>query len=267
MQEFSDVCERAARAGGQVLLDWQGRFKVRQKAPKDLVTEADLNSQRVIRKILLDAFPTHDFLGEEDWADDSPETAATGHPTSGFRWIVDPLDGTTNYVHQLHGFSVSVALEGDGELLVAAVYDPISKECFTATRGEGSFLNGKRISVSDCEEIPQALVGSSFSARVERKSPEVARFIEVLLVCQALRRLGSAALNLSYLAAGRLDGYWATSVKSWDVAAGVLLVREAGGVVTGLDGGPLELNHPRFVAASTSVLHEELLRTLGAASK
>ena len=265
MQEFSEVCETAARAGGQILLDWQGRFKVQQKAPKDLVTEADLESQRVIREILLQAFPEHDFLGEEDWANDQADHAAP-NATNGFRWIVDPLDGTTNYVHQLHGFSVSVALEHDGELLVAAVFDPISGECFTAARGGGAFLNGDPIAVSDCKEMPQALIASSFSARVNRESPEVVRFIEVLLACQALRRLGSAALNLSYLAAGRLDAYWATSVKSWDVAAGVLLVREAGGIVSSLDGGPLDLDHPRFASAATADLHGQLLETLATVS-
>jgi len=259
MREFSEVCERAARAGGQVLLDWKGRIEVQQKGPKDLVTEADLDSQRVIRDILLNAFPDHAFLGEEDWASGPTETPESA---SGFRWIVDPLDGTTNYVHQLHGFSVSVALEHNGELLVAAVFDPISGECFTATRGGGAFLNGDRITVSDCKEMPEALIASSFSAHVNRKSQEVTRFVEVLLACQALRRLGSAALNLSYLSAGRLDAYWATSVKSWDVAAGVLLVREAGGVVSSLEGGPLDLHHPQFAAASTTDLHGELLRTL-----
>ena len=260
MSDYLEVCEQAAKDGGEVLLEWLGKIHVREKGPKDLVTEADLAAQTVIRDRLLGTFPTHDFLGEEDWADDST-SHATPEPGRN-RWIVDPLDGTTNFVHGLHGFSVSVALECAGELVAGTVYDPISKECYTASRGGGAYLNGNRLAVSPCTEIAEALVASSFSAQVDRDSDEITRFVDVLVACQALRRLGSAALNLSYLAAGRLDGYWASSVKTWDVAAGVLLVLEAGGIVTGLDGNPLDLAQPHFAAASTPILHQQLRAAL-----
>lgn len=256
MHEYITVCEEAARRGGRVLLDWQGRINPREKAPKDLVSEADFASQKAIYDIIHESFPEHDFLGEES------DPAKVEDRTSEFRWIVDPLDGTVNYVHQLPAYSVSVALEYRGEVLAGVVYDPIGKECFSAARGKGAFLNGVKISVSDCDCLRNALAAASFSAGVSRDSEEINRFLDVLVECQALRRLGSAALNLAFLAAGRLDAYWATSVKMWDVAAGVLLVQEAGGVISGVEGEAFDLRRPKFAAAATSALHQELVATL-----
>ena len=256
MQEYITVCEQAARLGGQVLLDWQGRINPREKAPKDLVSEADLASQRAIYEVIHGKFPDHDFLGEEEDPSEIAQREAE------FRWIVDPLDGTVNYVHRLPAYSVSVALERRGELQVGVVYDPSADECFSAVRGEGAFLNGAKISVSDCESLRTALVAASLSPGVARDSEEVDRFLDVLVECQALRRMGSAALNLAYLAAGRLDAYWGTSVKVWDVAAGLLLVREAGGLMSGVEGEPFDLSRPHFAAAATPALHAELVATL-----
>jgi len=253
MDSYLEICAQAARAGGRVLLDWRGRFQFREKAPSDLVTEADLASQHAIKDVVLGAFPEHGFLGEE-----GGEVRSDGQP----RWIVDPLDGTMNYVHQLPNYSVSVALEHRGQLVVGAVYDPLLDELFLASAGGGATLNGSAIRVSSCKCLDQGLIAASFSSRVERRSIEVRRFEEVLVQAQGLRRLGSAALNLSYLACGRLDGYWATSVKIWDVAAGLLLLREAGGVVTSIQGQPLDLDRPYFVGAATSELHRELLEVL-----
>ncbi len=254
MRQYLETCENAARAGGQVLLDWQGKIKAREKGPKDLVTEADLASQEVIQKTLLSVFPDHRFVGEED------EHGEEDHESlqNGFCWICDPLDGTTNYVHQLPNFCVSIALRHDDQLLVGVVFDPVSNECFSAVSGEGAFLNGQSIRVSDCTEMPKALVAVSLPPQVKRDAPEVQKFLDVLISSQALRRLGSAALNLSYLAAGRLDGYWATDTKIWDVAAGVLLVREAGGEVSSSRGGPFRLGAPGLLAASTGELHQAL---------
>jgi myo-inositol-1(or 4)-monophosphatase len=252
MHDYLTTCEQAARAGGDVLLDWMDRFAVREKGPADLVTEADLASQQVIREHVLAAFPSHGFLGEEG----PPEAEKP------FRWIVDPLDGTTNYAHHLPQFCVSVALENEGRVLVGTIYDPVSKECFTAAAASGAYLNGRRISVSRVSELSAALAAVSFPARVPRGSPLVADFVEVLHRAQAVRRMGSSALNLAYLAAGRLDAYWATDTKVWDVAAGWLLVQEAGGVVSNLSGGACSLNRPSFVAAATPRLHQEMLSTL-----
>ncbi len=254
MPDFLPLCEQAARAGGAVLLDWMDRFEVREKGPSDLVTEADLASQKVIRELLLNVFPSHGFLGEEG-ADERGDGA--------YRWIVDPLDGTTNYAHRLPQFCVSVALEKAGELIVGTVFDPLSGECFTAQKAAGAFLNGRPIRVSGVTQLANALAAVSFPARVERGSPLIQDFIEVLHRAQAVRRMGSSALNLAYLAAGRLDAYWATDTKIWDVAAGWLLVQEAGGVVTGLGGVPRDLAHPHFVSAATQQLHGQMLATLG----
>ncbi len=254
MNEFLKVCEVAARAGGQVLLDWRGKINAREKGPKDLVTEADLAAQEVVQATIRDAFPNHHFVGEED-GQGTPEHQARQHE---YCWICDPLDGTTNYVHQLPGYCVSLALRRDDELVVGVVYDPATDECFTATSGGGAFLNGKRIEVSSCTAIEEALVAVSLPPQVGRDAEELQTFLDLAVASQAIRRLGSAALNLAYLAAGRLDGYWATSTKIWDVAAGVLLVQEAGGHVSGSRGGPFRLGEPGLLTSATGELHHQL---------
>ena len=261
MHDYLTVCERAARAGGKVLLEWRDKFQWREKGPRDLVTEADIASQTVIREILLNAFPDHDFLGEEQIEGATP----TGKAGAELRWLVDPLDGTSNYVHKLQTFAVSIALERRGEVLAGVVYDPVVEECYTAIRGGGAFLNGKPIATSGCGKVDEALVAVSFSNKLPRSSIEVSRFLEVLHSSQSVRRLGSAALNLAYLAAGRLDAYYATSVQNWDVAAGILLVEEAGGLVTSLDGGVFQLHKPQFVAVASRSLQREMFQLLARA--
>jgi len=259
MPDFVSVCEEAARAGGAVLLERWPAFQFREKAPKDLVTEADVASQEAIRRVVLGHFPRHSFLAEEG----ADIRGADGR----FRWIVDPLDGTANYVHRVPEFTVSVALEQDGDLIAGAVYNPVSQESFTGAGsdgvgGKGAWLNGRPLRVSGVREVKQAMVAASFAAGVERGSAEIANFINVLLASQSLRRTGSAALNLAYVAAGRYDAYWATSTKPWDIAAGVLLVREAGGIVTGIDGGPLDLAAAQFIAAANEPLHAAMRQLL-----
>lgn len=260
--QYLQVCENAARAGGKVLMQCLGRIKVSEKGRNDLVTEADIESQKVISRIVLDAFPGHGFLGEETiGTSDRLDVEATLRQGNAV-WIVDPLDGTTNYVHGLPQFAVSIALVENGTTVAGVVFDPFYDECFTASRGHGAFLNGNRIYTSNCHALAESLMAASFSAHVPRDSPEIARFIEIMLRCQAIRRLGSAALNLCYVAAGRLDGYWATSVKAWDVAAGHLVVEEAGGTMSGLVGDEFRLANPRFVAAATRELNEQLVAVL-----
>jgi myo-inositol-1(or 4)-monophosphatase len=258
--EFLPVCLDAVQRAGQVLLDWKDRFEPREKGPKDLVTQADLAAQEAIRECIHKSFPDHDFLSEEDAA----ERKANGLPLildrrSDFRWIVDPLDGTTNYVHHLPGYAVSIALQRGDCLELGVVYDPLAKECFVAERGKGATLNGKPLVTSGCGELRRALVAISFSPHVSRDSPEITRFVEVLLAAQSVRRMGSAALNLCYVAAGRLDAYLATSVSIWDVAAGVLIAQEAGGSITGLSGGALNLGRPELIAAASRQLVDQLV--------
>ena len=258
MSDFITVCEQASRAGGEVLLKWQQRIQAREKGPKDLVTQADIESQQVIQEILLGAFPEHGFLGEED-PHDKPQV----RPGQGeYCWVVDPLDGTANYVHGLQSFAVSIALRCGDEVVAGTVYDPIRDECYNAVLGQGARLNGEPIAVSGCGVLREALLAVSFPASIPRGSKEIGSFIEVLHRSRAVRRIGSAALNLSYLAAGRLDGYWASSVKIWDVAAGVLLVREAGGIISGLDGRSFVLDAPKLTAACSPELHSELMSAL-----
>ena len=241
-------------------MQWRDRIKAHEKAPRDLVTEADFASQRAIADCIAAAFPEHAFLGEEEIEGQKAESAGEG-----YRWIVDPLDGTVNYVHGMANFSVSVALESRRQTLCGVVYDPVAEECFCASAGSGATLNGKPIQVSACRDMAEALIAASFSAGVSGSSIEIKRFAEVVERCQAIRRLGSAALNLCYTAAGRLDAYWADSVKIWDVAAGMLIVTEAGGVTSHLNGSEFTKDDPQIVVAATPDLHEQLLEALRAA--
>ena len=247
MVDYLRLCEKAAQAGAQALLDWIGRFQVREKGPADLVTEADLASQEAIRRVLVAAVPEHGLISEE--------AAEPFNAGAEYCWVADPLDGTTNYVHRVPHYAVSLALLHHGQPIVGVVYDPTSEEMFSAERGRGAKLNGRSIRTSDITDLSQALVAASFSARVEAGSPEIGQFEAVLLNCQAVRRTGSAALNLAYVAASRFDGFWALSTKSWDVAAGVLLVEEAGGVVTQMNGDPFALERPYPVASANRELH------------
>lgn len=251
---YRDIAVEAARAAGCELLGWRGRFAVREKGPSDLVTEADLAAQEAVHRILQRAFPDHGFLAEENGV------ATIGR--DGYRWIVDPLDGTTNYVHGLPQFCTSIALERAGQLLVGVVYDPTADECFSAVAGLGATLNDRPIRTSGVTALPQAMVAASFAPRTRRTDPTIAEFLNVLERAQAVRRMGSSALNLCYVAVGRLDAYWANDTKSWDVAAGWLIVREAGGTVISPVGGEPDLAKPRFVAASGTPLAEELRATL-----
>ncbi len=259
IRDYERVCEEAVRAGGATVLDWVGRFETREKGPADLVTEADLASQQVIRRMVLGAFPEHDLLGEEeDEPDRSTQPGAEDADRAEYRWIVDPLDGTTNYVHRVPHFSISLALECRGELLTGAVYDPSLDECFTATAGKGAFLNGRPIRTSDVATLPQALAVVGFPPNVQPDAPDLRVFLEAVVQCQAIRRTGSAALNLCYLAAGRFDVYWSFSTKPWDVAAGALILREAGGKITSTEGGRFNVDEGRFLAAANEPLHDRL---------
>jgi myo-inositol-1(or 4)-monophosphatase len=254
--DWLDTCELAARAGGQKLLALRGQFKTRAKAPADLVTDADLASQEAIREVIAERYPSHAFIGEEQAAD----TRQTNN--SRLAWIVDPLDGTTNYVHDYPHYAVSVALADTGNILVGAVYNPVADECFAAAYRRGAFCNGVRLTASSVTTVPGALAAVSLPARVERESPDLLDFIRATQACQALRRSGSAALNFAYLAKGALDAFWATHIHPWDVAAGVLLVREAGGVVTARDGSEFDVWNPTFLAAANRELHAGMLTML-----
>jgi len=254
ISDYARVCEEAARAAGALIQDWIGRANVQKKGPTDLVTEADFASQELIRKTLLEAFPDHSFLAEEE-----EENVAGASGRTEYRWIADPLDGTTNYVHCVPHYSVSLALERNGELLVGAVYDPNRDECFTATTGGGAYLNGRPIHTSRVSQLSEGLAAVGFPYDLKHDSPDLLVFLEAAARCQAVRRTGSSALNLCYLAAGRFDLYWSFSTKVWDVAAGVLITREAGGLVIDPGGGDFALEKAHFLAAANQPLLKELL--------
>lgn len=254
------VCERAARAGGQVLRDWLGRFSISQKGPRDLVTEADHASQHEIRRIVLEAFPAHGFVGEEsDASGPRPASGHAGHAGTGLRWIVDPLDGTSNYVHGFPAWCVSVALADGDDVLVGTIYDPLRDECFSARRGGGATLDGRPLRVATTTDPAEAIAAISFPPRVTPDAPAVADFLAVLPHVHSVRRTGSTALNLAWLAAGRLHLFWVRRIACWDVAAGIVIVREAGGAIGPFDpaAGPdasIPLDDPALAAACTRTL-------------
>ena len=255
IDEYLRVCEAAVRKGGYVIQDWVGRFGVQKKGHADLVTQADFASQESVCKIVLDAFPGHCLLGEEKGPGETLADRAE------YRWIVDPLDGTTNYVHGVPHYCVSLALERNNDLLVGAVYDPVLNECFTAAKGRGSVLNGRPIHTSEVATLSEALAAVGFPPKVSPDSPDLLMFLAMVPHCQAIRRTGSAALNLCYLAAGRFDVGWSYSTNIWDVAAGVLILREASGRITSSTGGGFSLEDAHFLAAATEPLHAQAQRS------
>jgi myo-inositol-1(or 4)-monophosphatase len=228
-------------------------FRIDKKGAIDLVTEVDLECERMCRAVLAERFPDHDILAEEQGA------TASARTPSRFRWVFDPLDGTTNYAHGLPIFCSSLALEIDGRAAVGAVYDPNRRELFTAERGGGARVNGEPMRVSSAAQLVDALLVTGFPYDVHKQPSDlVALFGEFLAVARAVRRLGSAAIDLCYVAAGRLDGFWEQHLKPWDVAAGALLLEEAGGTITGIDGSPFDAEAGHLMA-SNGLVHEAML--------
>ncbi|MGW8255958.1 MAG: inositol monophosphatase family protein [Thermoguttaceae bacterium] len=252
LTEYQRVCEEAVRAGVAAIKRHAAKFSVRKKGPADLVTEADTASQQAIIRVIRSHFPEHRIIGEEDTEDSSKILAPEN--ISPYRWIIDPLDGTTNFVHGVPHYCVSIALERQGELLVGAVLDPALDEYFTAAAGQGAKLNGRPIHSSNVTEMSESLGVVGFPPGVSKDSLDLAVFVEAISYCQSIRRSGSAALNLAYVAAGRYDLMWTFSTKIWDIAAGVLLIREAGGAVCATSGGDFQLDSGTLLAAANPAL-------------
>lgn len=256
LTEYLDAAKEAARRAAAVLGEWRSRFAVREKGRFDLVTDADLASQQVIRAYLEERFPGHGFLGEE-----GPDARTRPDPDAPPTWIVDPIDGTTNYVHDFPFYCVSIGLQRAGEMVVGVVYDPRHEEMFSAAKGHGAWLNEQRLRTSTVSGLDEALLSTGFppDMRGQERTLEVWRYLS--LKTQSLRRTGSTALNLAYVAAGRFDGYWAFDNHVWDVAGGMVLVQEAGGRVTNVDGSPFDPYTPDGLA-SNGPLHEVLVEEL-----
>jgi myo-inositol-1(or 4)-monophosphatase len=256
LDEYLAAATEAARRAANVLEHWRRRFTVREKGRFDLVTDADVASQQAIRDYLQACFPTHGFLGEEDkFGHARPGKGAP--PT----WIVDPIDGTTNYVHDFPFYCVSIGLEVAGELVVGVILDPVRNELFQASSGKGAWLGSDRLQVSRVERLEDALISTGFPPNTQEQERLFTTWRHLSLKSQSIRRTGSTALNLAYIAAGRFDGYWAFDNHVWDVAAGVVLVREAGGQLSNDDGSPYDPYRSDCVATNGAI-HGLLLKEL-----
>ena len=227
--------------------------EVSYKGVVDLVTDFDSRAQDLILDRLAAAFPSHGFLAEE---------GLSRGEQSEFRWVFDPLDGTTNFAHRFPVFTVSIALEKDRRLILGVVYDPMREEVFEAVEGEGALLNGRRIRVSAVDDLNRSLLATGFPYDL-RESPvnNIVHFNHFLTRAQAVRRCGSAAMDLCYVACGRFDGFWELKLKPWDHAAGVLIVREAGGRVSDFEGGEFVITSQESLA-SNGLIHEAMIRVL-----
>jgi myo-inositol-1(or 4)-monophosphatase len=256
IDKLLNIATEAAKSGGKVLEQFWGKLISIQKKEFtwDLVTEADKKSEEAIIKILKTEFPDHSILAEESGL----------HSIEGtdYAWVVDPLDGTTNYTHQYPMVSVSIGLIHQEKPIVGVVYNPIHKELFQAAEGRGTKLNGNKIFVSKNEDLSHSLLATGFAYdRRDTIDNNYTEFCHITHLSQGVRRGGSAALDLAYVAAGRLDGFWERGLKPWDTCAGIVLIQEAGGKVTSYEGGPLILESGRILATN-GIIHDILSEEL-----
>jgi len=255
MKHFEAAAVEVAREAGRLLKNrFHESHQVKYKGEIDLVTEADGMAEELIVGRIASSWPSHDILAEENHG-----------KTSGaaFRWIIDPLDGTTNYAHGYPVFCVSIALEQEGEVILGVIYNPMLEELFVAAKNGGAFLNGERLAVSPTDSLNRSLLATGFPYDI-RENPEnnISYFNALAVRVQAVRRAGSAALDLAYVAAGRFDGFWELRLKPWDTAAGTLLIREAGGTVTEIGDHPFHLLSPS-VLATNGRIHGAMNTILG----
>lgn len=252
--DLKRVALKAVKEGGAILMKYFGKIKsIDYKGEINLVTEADQRSEEVILSIIKDSYPNHRILAEE--------TGESGNSSS-FKWIIDPLDGTTNYAHGYPCFCVSLAIEYEEEVLYGAVYDPVKDELFTAEKGKGAFINGKAIKTSSTKQLDQSLLCTGFPYDVrDDMDSNILNFRTFLMKAQAVRRDGSAALDLCHTAAGRFDGFWEQKLFPWDVAAGGLLVTEAGGKLTNFTGGNFSI-YDKEIVASNGLIHDQMVEAL-----
>lgn len=245
--------EAATKAGGMLKDNINGVREVAFKGKINLVTEMDRQSEREIVSVIRAVFPRHQILAEEDTRIETD---------SEFRWIIDPLDGTTNYAHGFPTFAVSIAVERAGEIAAGVVYDPMRDELFTAVRGNGAYLNGKTIHVSSTDVLINSLLATGFPYdRLTSRENNMNYFSALLLSSQEIRRCGSAALDLCSVASGRLDGYWELKLQPWDVAAGICIVSEAGGTVSTFAGSPSRISDSEILA-SNGKIHQAMLEII-----
>lgn len=259
MNDFLDVAVEAALEAGEILVaEFSRPVQISYKGDVDLVTQADRRSEEAVVKRLRTHFPKHAIVAEEGGGLET---------SSPLRWFIDPLDGTTNFAHGYPCFAVSIGLEEAGELIVGVIYQPITRELFTCAKGEGAFLNGHRIHVSNIDRLATSLLVTGFPSVKRTQNPNIHYYWDFTLLSHGVRRDGSAAMDLASVACGRFEGFWEFGLHPWDTAAGTLLVREAGGMVTTFSGEPYRPGDRESVATNGHV-HEEMLRVaVGIAAK
>jgi myo-inositol-1(or 4)-monophosphatase len=273
--KIAQIGRQAALAAGAVMRwNYEKPHVITMKGAIDPVTETDYQCQEIIIGLIRQSFPDHGFLAEETAAEGDagqlpghlgPAWEADAPPTC--RWIIDPLDGTVNFAHGIPAFCVSIAFEADGVLEYGVVYDPMREELFEGRRGQGAWRNSQLIRVSATNRLDRALIATGFPYDIRARIPEtMARLGRIVATAQGMRRAGSAALDMCYIACGRFDGYFEENLKPWDTAAGLVIVTEAGGQITTFDSGDYDIFAPN-IAASNGVLHPELLKCLASSKK
>jgi len=256
MNNFNKIAFKAAKEAGKILLKNLKKTKdVSYKGKFNLVTNVDRQSQIKIIDIIHRFFPEHGILAEE-------KGGFLDKKDSPYQWLIDPLDGTTNYAHGYPCFCVSIALEKEGEIIIGVVYNPVLDELFFSQKGKGAFLNGGKISTSKTKQISRSLLATGFPYnRGKQLVYHLNQFRDFMKYCHGIRRDGSAALNLCYLAMGRFDGFWEVNLSPWDTAAGSLLVKEAGGYLTNFSGNPFT-HHGQEILATNGLIHQEMLKII-----
>jgi myo-inositol-1(or 4)-monophosphatase len=250
MPSYLDISAEIAREAGTLLVTYfERRIGFELKGEHDLVTEADRASEQLVIERLRSHFPTHSIVAEE---------GGRHQGSSEFCWYVDPLDGTTNFAHGFPMYNVTMALEKAGELITGVIFDPLRNEMFTAERGAGAYLNHRRIHVSKVARLEESLVATGFPSNKRHKSINIHFYHQLGMVTHGVRRAGSAALDLAYVASGRLDGFWEFGLNPWDMAAGLLLITEAGGRCSDMHGAPVNLRGPH-VLANNGAIHDAML--------
>lgn len=264
MTHLDTACKIAKEAGQMILAHVGGEMNTELKSSSfDVVTEIDQQTEVWIRSSILQAYPEHRFLGEE-------ETYLSGKALGEvleevkdipFLWIVDPIDGTANFVHGIPGFTVSIALAYKGELVLGVVYDPTRDELFSAEKGKGAYLNGKRITVSEAKQAADCAIATGFVSNLEYREQNMRSMVPIGAQFQSIRALGSAALHMAYVACGRFGAFWVYGLNVWDVAGGIVLVKEAGGMVTDVTGRDIQLTDRHYIS-SNGLVHATVVRCL-----
>lgn len=255
-----EIAIEAAKQAGKYLKNNVGKvYEIQQKGgqERNLVTAIDKRSEAIIIETIRRHYPAHDILAEES------QPAGGADNSSKYKWIIDPLDGTTNFTHGLPVFCVSIGLEYNEQIIAGVIYDPNLDELFTAEKGKGAFLNGKRIFVSKTASLKRSLLVTGFPYNIaDNPNHAIERFVNFLMQAQAVRRMGSAAIDLAYVAAGRYDGFWEVALNPWDMAAGALLVQEAGGKLSDFTGNSFSV-YQKEICATNGLIHEEMISVLG----